>query len=238
MILAVMITVTIGFLNPFTQIQKSQNAQRQQNLKQVQSALDSYYDDANNGKANCYPQPAQMPLSNATFKSDSGSVYLQKMPADPVALSGWKNYAYVTDAGTCPQWNVLFAKIAIPTSAPGQHVVTAANCPLMSECPNLPANFLQSSGYNYCVLSGDVSCDVIEQLDQNSQIVALGVSSSSGGNSSGVPSGSGVTPTLPPGCDCSYEQVGDTCKRQTPGTGHFCTWGGSGNNTCMIPCNQ
>jgi len=139
MILSVLVVISLTILNPITQIKKGQDAQRQHDLKQLATALDSYYNDNN-----YYPQSPSILI---TAKN------IQTIPNDPAASSNWLNYAYIKDQSDNPQWNVLFAKMAFPSTA-------SFSCPLeqMSNC--LPENY-SDKGYDYCVVSGNVNCTQI-----------------------------------------------------------------------------
>ncbi|MGA2968148.1 MAG: prepilin-type N-terminal cleavage/methylation domain-containing protein [Candidatus Levyibacteriota bacterium] len=144
-ILGILIGMMLAILNPIAQIEKAQDAQRMHDLKQLQTALDSYYNDDN-----YYPiQPLSALI---TAKS------IQAIPNDPAVSSSWPNYAYLNDSSNNPQWNVLFAKLAFPSSS-------SSSCPLAqledsSGNTCLPPNY-SSLGYNYCVISGNVDCDLI-----------------------------------------------------------------------------
>jgi type II secretory pathway pseudopilin PulG len=211
-------------LNPFSQIQKSQDAQREHDLKQLNSAMDTFYNDAN-----CYPMLANMPDSNSSWAGGNGQVYIQKVPVDPSALGGWPNYAYVTDTDltdTCPQWNVVFAKVS------NNYASASTLCPLTNMkdsdgSPCVPQNFIKGPDnlnpkYNYCVLSGNVDCKIIEGLKAN-DIPALGVASAGpGGGSVGNPGDGGNPPPPPAGGGCSCAQAshvlppGQSCNSQWP----------------------
>lgn len=142
MILSVLIGFVLVTLNPLAQIRKGQDAQRQHDLKQIQTSFDSYYNDNN-----YYPQSTLSLISTKT---------IQTIPSDPVASSGWPNYGYVEDQSNNPQWNVLFAKLAFPSTG-------SFSCPLaeMNNC--LPSNYTDK-GYNYCIVSGNVNCSQIGSL--------------------------------------------------------------------------
>jgi type II secretion system protein G len=135
-ILGILASFALTILNPIAQIKKGQDSKRQHDLKQLATALDSYYNDNN-----YYPQS---PSVLTTAKN------IQAIPNDPIVSSNWPNYAYVKDQSDNPQWNVLFAKMAFPSTS-------SFSCPLeqMNNC--LPENYADK-GYNYCVISGNVNC--------------------------------------------------------------------------------
>jgi type II secretory pathway pseudopilin PulG len=214
-ILGILITATIIALNPLTQIQKSQDAQRKEDLKQLNSAFDTYYNDKN-----CYPQLTQAPISGTYWldPTNKSTIYMQKVPADPSVTSGWVNYAYVTDTNTndtCPQWNVIFAKVTNAGNADNASASTL--CPLANIPGCLPKNFDDpKSRYNYCVISGNLdetACTVVSSLDALSpsgptSIPGMGLF---GGGSSNPP------PTIPPSsCLCastvSHAFSGQSCQ--------------------------
>jgi general secretion pathway protein G len=161
-VLAVLTTLLLVTLNPLTQIQKGQDAQRQQDLRQITSALDTYYNDNN-----CYPKG--IPSSGSSWTSADGkTVYMKKVPKDPSAAGGGQNYAYLTDGTDCPQWNVLLAKVSNTSDYNKNPTAqqTATLCPLTNmETPCLPTNFAK---YNYCVLSGTVNCNLVVTLPATS----------------------------------------------------------------------
>jgi type II secretory pathway pseudopilin PulG len=142
MILSVLVVAALTILNPLTQIKKGQDTQRQHDLKQLQTALDSYYNDNS-----YYPQS---PAALVEVKN------IQTVPNDPVASSAWPNYGYVKDINNNPQWDVLFAKLAFPSSS-------SLSCPLEKMQSCLPENY-RDLGYNYCVISGDVECERIVSM--------------------------------------------------------------------------
>jgi general secretion pathway protein G len=157
-VLAVLTTILLVTLNPLTQIQKGQDAQRQQDLRQIGSALDTYYNDNN-----CYPK--SIPSSGTSWTSADGkTVYMKKVPGDPTVAGGGRNYAYLTDGTDCPQWDVLLAKVSNTSdynkNPNAQEKATL--CPLTNMgTPCIPNNFAK---YNYCVLSGTVNCNIVGTL--------------------------------------------------------------------------
>jgi prepilin-type N-terminal cleavage/methylation domain-containing protein len=151
MIIGIFVSITLLILNPTTQIQKGQDATRQHDLKQLQTALDTYYNDNN-----FYPQS----LTTLVDNND-----IQAIPNDPNASNG-SNYAYLSDgqnnilAGSTPQWNVLFAKLAFPAASQASFYCPLEKLKDSSGDMCVPTNYL-SLGYNYCVISGSPNCDQI-----------------------------------------------------------------------------
>lgn len=146
-------------INPGKQISKAHDSARKEDFKQIRIALDAYYNDHN-----CYP----LSLSYGTEWMERTTVYMKKIPQDPnCGKAGSACYTYVVDpASSCPQWNVLFGKLAIAPSA------AMPACLLQSEC--LPNNYA-ASGYNLCDFGGNLDCEVlqaqtlplVEEIDQN-----------------------------------------------------------------------
>ena len=151
LILSVLVTISIVTINPIKQIQKAKDAQRQHDLSQIRNSLDNYYNDTN-----CYPTSLTM---GSQFSSGS-TIYIQKVPQDPDFLNGYSDsYLYQTDkTQTCPQWNVLFAKLSSTEGVQTSCSLTQLTDSTGKQC--VPVNY-QSLGYNYCVLSGKVDCDYI-----------------------------------------------------------------------------
>ncbi len=131
-------------LNPVRQIEKAKDARRQHDLTQIRSSLDSYLSDRN-----CYPDSITM---GGTLSRGS-TVYMQTIPQDPDYSGGGASYLYETDGSSCPQWNVLFAKLST-----SENLQTSCALAQLSNC--LPTNYT-ALGYNYCVVSGDVNCSYI-----------------------------------------------------------------------------
>lgn len=88
-ILGVMAALITG--NFFTSLKKGRDAKRKADLEQIQRALEMYYEDKK-----AYPI-TELVFGNALTDSDSGKVYMQKVPNDPT--SG-KDYEYVSANGT------------------------------------------------------------------------------------------------------------------------------------------
>ena len=179
MMLSILITVTLGIINPLAQIKKSQDAERQHDLKQVVTALDSYYNDNN-----------YYPSSIGVLITDNE---IQAVPSDPSVSSSWPNYAFVQAPGNNPQWNVLFAKLAFPSSS-------SLSCPLEKMQSCLPGNY-KDLGYNYCIVSGNVICSQMPSV-----ITPLPIATSPGGGQpTSIPTAAS-TPTPTQGafyCYCS-----------------------------------
>lgn len=208
----VLLSFLLLFIDPFKQINKARDAQRIQNLKQTNNALDSYYNDTN-----CYP----LSLSFGNSWQQGSAVYMKKVPQDPSCYPGGSCYAYVVDSSTCPQWNVIFAKLYSSS-------VNAPLCTLEQYSDCVPSNYAQS-GYNYCVVSGEVDC---------AQITSMALPAS-GGAPSGTPTvpptagpTATPTPTNIPECSKNYSCTGSPlrCNVITPlGSGEYCSSNCNGN---------
>ena len=184
-----MISFLLLFINPIKQIDKARDAQRVQNLKQINNSLDTYYNDNS-----CYP----LSLSFGSSWQVGPAVYMKKLPQDPSCVNGGSCYTYVVDSSTCPQWNVIFAKLYSSS-------VNAPTCALQQLSNCLPSNYDQS-GYNYCVLSGEVDCTYINSVTLPS----------AGGNT--PTQGPTSPPSLPPTATPSLTPV-PTCSRNYSCTG-------------------
>lgn len=216
---SIMASFLLIFLNPFKQIEKARDAQREQNLKQLNTALDTYFNDTN-----CYPSTFSF---GGTWQQGAVS-YMQKVPQDPDCASGGSCYSYIVDStSTCPQWNILFAKIFNKTN-------TSSTCPL-EKIPNcLPSNYAQS-GYNFCVVSGNVDCSYMGTLS-----LPANAGSQGGGGVGGTPGPTSTpfptstsTPTPTPICSKNYACTGNPvhCNVISPaGSGTYC------NSNCNGVC--
>lgn len=204
--IGIVISFLILFLNPFKQIEKARDAQRQQNLKQINNALDTFYNDNN-----CYP--SSLIFGQELNDPASGVVYMKQVPQDP-NCPGDSCYTYVTDASSCPQWNVIFTKIY-------QSSVNSSTCALEPDCR--PSNY-DTSGYNYCALSGEVECAAISSITLPANAGA-GTGGTGGGGGTGTP-----TPTP---CSCAsaqYDIRGGNCNIVANPPYNYC------DDNCTIQC--
>lgn len=139
-------TMLLFLINPGKQLNKATDSARKEDLKQIRIGLDTYYNDHN-----CYPTS----LSFGHEWKMGNVVYMKKIPQDPsCGKTGSLCYTYVADTvNSCPQWNVLFGKLAIAPSA------SLPACLLQSDC--LPGNYM-ASGYNLCNFGGNIDCESIQ----------------------------------------------------------------------------
>ncbi len=180
-ILATLVGGVLLTLNPIGQINKGQDAQRQQDLQAIKTALDLYYNDTK-----CYP--TQLPFGQTW--SVNNTVYMKKVPQDPKCQTDGSGtcYRYRTSAtapNNCPQWNVVFAQLSKSSSL-------ANTCPLSSLSNCAPAGY--TNGQFACVLSGGVDCDSLA----SSSIIGGGLESTSPTPTSPPPPSATPTPTPTP----------------------------------------
>jgi len=157
-ILAVLAMLLLITLDPFAQLDKAKNAQRKQDLTQIRSALDTFYNDNNY-------YPAIVPFGSTWTVGNT--VYMEKVPQDPDCYTTGNCYYYQTSSNPAdpnysatPQWNVLYARY---TGKFIKVVRPNPNCPLPAICANT-SPFNTAAKYNYCVISGaldDSSCKYI-----------------------------------------------------------------------------
>lgn len=88
MILGVLAALITGTF--FTSLKKGRDARRKGDLEQIQRALEMYYEDKKT-----YPE--DLTFGSALSDPDSGKIYMQKVPDDPI--SG-KDYEYLSTNGT------------------------------------------------------------------------------------------------------------------------------------------
>ena len=151
--------MTLFAINPIYQYSKAFDGQRKQDLNQVRNALDTYYNDHN-----CYPP--SVPFGEEW--TDQDVVYMKKVPQDPYVYyqqgRGWYYYNYATDTREdqiCPQWNIIFARLTDKTYANGASNLKSCLGMINKLCPT--ARYRPT--YNYCLISGDLDCEALADLD-------------------------------------------------------------------------
>jgi len=149
-ILTTLIVVAVTALNPKGQLDKAKDAVRQNDLRTISAALDIYYYDKN-----CYPLSASSKtndfadaLTNGTEWKDGSTIYMKKVPTDPVSRA---QYIYITDTTACPQWSTVFSKLS-------KQPTVAAACPLSNQSNCVPQSYDSSWA---CKTSGVVNCPVL-----------------------------------------------------------------------------
>ena len=149
-VLAVIFGIAIVAINPLAQLEKVRDAQRQNDLKQVATALDAFYND------------------NTTYPIDIGELddvtkYIQSIPSDP-SNADTTNYLYVADTSdSLPQWFVLFASLENKDSS--KSLCALEQIQANDGC--LPQGNRDTNGdliYNYCVIGGEVDCAYINGI--------------------------------------------------------------------------
>lgn len=238
--LSILFLVAISVINPIGQINKGKDAVRQHDLQQVKTALDTYYNDHG-----CYPTAVPF---NAAWK-EGNNIYMQTVPQDATCDGKTQScYTYQVDnTSACPQWDVLYGELVSSiVKSPSQIL-----CPLTSLTNCLPKNYA-SSGYNFCLLSGNVDCAYIAQSNLPTPMPTAQPTPTSGPP---PPTGQPTpTPTpTPPACDLLYACVLDNTTNKTvcnsvcdplhpsvcsrPAT--FCgSKGCTGNACCSNACNM
>jgi len=150
-VLAALIAGVAISINPRAQIDKAQDAVRQQSIAEIKKGLEVYYSDKG-----CYPKSTGTEFATALSTGgqwgDTGTntVYIKKVPKDPDGTP----YTYLTDSADCPQWNVLFAKLKKPST-------TTQACSLTSNNSCTPQGFDTSWA---CAVSGSTAanCSTIQ----------------------------------------------------------------------------
>lgn len=174
-------------LNPVKQLNKSRDAQRQSDLTQIRLASDAYYNDTH-----CYP--TEMPFGQEW--SVGNTVYMKQVPQDSSCNGGTGTcYRYRTESETtCPQWNVVFAKLSDTSN-------TTNACPLSSLSNCAPAGY--SEGNWACALAGSVNCSSLASaatLIGGEETTASTVTPTVAPTATAAPSGTPTpTSTFPPG---------------------------------------
>lgn len=83
----------MAFINVPRQIKKSHDAKRKTDIHELQVALESYYVDSQN-------YPAALPAKGLPLTSPDGqTVYLNRMPADPLTIDPYLYTYWATPAG-------------------------------------------------------------------------------------------------------------------------------------------
>lgn len=105
--IVIMIGAVIMFLNPFSQIQKSQDAKRKSDLSAIQKSLELYYQDTGRYP----PSTLDFKISSNAQSIDWGAAwqpYMAKVPVDPVST---KRYVYFTPPAANGQTYYLYASL-------------------------------------------------------------------------------------------------------------------------------
>jgi len=222
--LALLFSILIGILNPVAQLNKARDTQREHDLDQIKIGLDAYYTD--NG---CYPNSLTF-----GYQFNLGNViYVKKIPQDFLCSSNTPTncYLYETDiTTTCPQWNVLYMKLANPVASANKVL-----CPLTQMTSCIPTNYT-TLGYNYCTMSGSVNCTYINTNPLPSPFVATPTPTTPVISLTPTP----VPPTPTPSCVPGYASLNYLCAGGPPprcdivptGTGTYCGFPGCVAGQC------
>ena len=143
-ILSVFSTFLVASINPFEQFKKTADAQRKNDLSQIQKALEAYYQDF--GK---YPESSNDKIVYNSSVLDWGSSwtpYMDVLPKDP--KQSW-TYVYATDNNQQSYW--FYASFERGGKDP------QACKPDGSSCPNVPAGVTCGFICSYGVSSPNVS---------------------------------------------------------------------------------
>lgn len=143
-ILGILLVILFMLVDPLSQLEKAKDITRKHDLKELQSALDTYYNDYG-----CYP--TSLPFGSQW--REGSTVYMREVPQDGACNSNPSMcYMYQVDmSDSCPQWNILFAK--------QKKSADNASCTLQnvsSSC--IPPNYDPSWA---CTISGMVDCAVV-----------------------------------------------------------------------------
>jgi prepilin-type N-terminal cleavage/methylation domain-containing protein len=90
-IIGAMSTLLLVLINPATQFKRARDGQRKADMRQLQSALELYRSDQN-------AYPTNLPACGSAL-SQGGTIYLQKVPCDPVNV-GQLQYRYSNTGST------------------------------------------------------------------------------------------------------------------------------------------
>lgn len=205
--LAVLMAILFVMLNPFSQIDKAKDAKRKQDLNQIHNALDTYYNDNN-----CYP--ASVPFGSSWVVGSA--VYMKNVPQDPDCSATGYCYVYQTDtASSCPQWNVLYARLSRPTN-------------VMTSCLTFQVCHYVQTKYNYCVFSGELNCSYIK----TNPLPSPSISSTPTPTPTSPPPPT-IAPTSAGACSCAtaqYDIRAGKCNLVTGPPYNYC------DSSCTVPC--
>lgn len=163
-VIAVLLVMAFFVVNPQEQLRKYWNGQRKQDLEQIRTALDVYYNDHG-----CYP--TGVPFGDGWTEEEA--VLMSKVPEDPrlqCTSTGCYPYQYIVEPETsCPQWAVLYAKLegtikqlAVPGARNqceyiGEKGTGTKEYYLCDTCPVYQlCGSISIGGYNFCYLLGDL----------------------------------------------------------------------------------
>lgn len=141
--IGVLSSTIIALSNPLGQAAKARDAQKKTILTQIRSALDAYYNDNN-----CYP--TSLPWGFDFKDSTGNTIYMKNLPVNTSDEYYYRpEPPFPTPGYTCPQSNVLFAKLIQPGAV--------GNCSVPTTAPCAPGSYSKSF---FCVISGNSTCAV------------------------------------------------------------------------------
>jgi len=105
-IIAIMVAIFTGAINPIAQINKVNDSRRKKDLNRIKISFEDYYNDNN-----CYPN--QMVIDQLMTASNCGedmfAPWLRDWPCDPVSK---QPYRIVIEGSTdCPDWFKIYANL-------------------------------------------------------------------------------------------------------------------------------
>jgi type II secretory pathway pseudopilin PulG len=155
-LLVIIAIVVLIALNPWGQINKSNDSKRKHELTQLSKVFEDYYNDKN-----CYPKPNEVcynssgsttcNICGSESTSPSFSPYLSHLPCDPQQPN--KKYLYQVDSTSCPTWYRIYGTLSNATDP----AITEVGC--QSGCGTSP-NFI----YNYGVSSPNIGLEINNNL--------------------------------------------------------------------------
>lgn len=202
-ILSILLVLLFLLIDPVNQISKAKDATKKHDLFELQTALDTYYNDTG-----CYP-------TSIPFGSEwkiGNTVYMKEVPQESSCRSNPATcYMYQVDTSdSCPQWNIVFVK---------QEKSYPSSCSLASlssGCtpPNYDPRFA-------CVVSGNVDCSFVTANP-------VMPPSSLSGDGDEYPSNPTSTPTPGQACPQNQRNYACTggparCNVVPAGTGTYCS---------------
>ncbi len=213
-ILATLIYLSLTFINPVKQLDRIHDAKRKEDLMQIKSALDIYYNDNS-----CYPSS----LNFGQPWVENSVTYMRRIPQDSQCSSDLTTcYVYQQSGGSCPSWSVVFSKLSATPNASACVLSSLSNC--------VPRDFDSSWA---CAVTGNADCTYLSTISLSDGSI----------NAQPTPTPSVMvsvsplpTPTPTPiGCPVkNYSCTGSpsSCNIVPGGTGEHCT------ETCDFACER
>jgi len=257
-VVSLLVLLAAAFLlliNPFSQINKSQDSKRKSELSSFNKVLEDWYNDKN-----CYPKVEEVCYDSADSNnschicgtestSPSFSPYLSKLPCDPLHPS--KRYLYQTDGSSCPGWYIAYTNLSNDKDLAITEIGCQNGC---GPIGNLNYNYFVSSS-NIILEGGIGPTSSVPVPTSTPTISSAPVSPTATPGVTNNPTSTPIPPTLTPtppvssgqpcssyqslyilynGCQIcgSYVQ----CQQNNPGQIYYIDPGGPGYNGCSIAC--